>query len=109
MSTPTPSDPPDAVLFDLDGTLVDSERANVESVVLAVRHHGAELTEEERGFVIGHSWNEIYKMIARNHALAVPMRELIDLAVAEKDLLLAKTGHRALPGAVALVRQAGCG
>ena len=70
-----PLDPtPDAFLFDLDGTLVDSERANVESVVLAVRRYGAELTEEERGFVIGHSWNEIYKMIARNHALTVPMR-----------------------------------
>ena len=103
--TPSGDGAPDAFLFDLDGTLVDSERANVESVVLAVRHHGAELTEEERGFVIGHSWNEIYKMIARNHALAVPMRELIDLAVAEKDALLAKTGHRALPGAVALVRR----
>jgi HAD superfamily hydrolase (TIGR01509 family) len=33
------------------------------------------------------------------------MRELIDLAVAEKDVLLAKTGHRALPGAVALVQR----
>ena len=97
--------PPEAFLFDLDGTLVDSERANVESVVLAVRRHGAELTEEERGFVIGHSWNEIYKMIARNHALTIPMRELIDQAVAEKDALLAKTGHRALPGAVALVQR----
>jgi HAD superfamily hydrolase (TIGR01509 family) len=105
MSRLTASDAPDAFLFDLDGTLVDSERANVESVVLAVRHHGAELNEEERGFVIGHSWNEIYKMIARNHALTVPMRELIDLAVAEKDGLLAKTGHRALPGAVALVQR----
>jgi HAD superfamily hydrolase (TIGR01509 family) len=105
MTTEAAKAPPDAFLFDLDGTLVDSERANVESVVLAVRHYGAELTEEERGFVIGHSWNEIYKMIARNHALTVPMRELIDVAVAEKDALLAKTGHRALPGAVALVQR----
>ena len=44
-------------------------------------------------------------MIARNHALTVSMRELIDAAVAEKDALIAKTGHRALPGAVALVRR----
>jgi len=96
---------PEAFLFDLDGTLVDSERANVESVVLALRRYGAEMTDDERGFVIGHSWNEIYAMVARNHALTVPMRELIDVAVVEKDALLAKTGHRALPGAVNLVRR----
>ena len=104
-SSNSPADAPEAFLFDLDGTLVDSERENVESVVRAVRRYGAEMTSEERGFVIGHSWNEIYKMIARNHALTVPMRELIDVAVGEKDALLAKTGHRALPGAVALVQR----
>ena len=82
---------PEAFLFDLDGTLVDSERENVESVVLALRRYGAEMTDEERGFVVGHSWNEIYAMVVRNHALAVPMRELIDAAVDEKDAMLAKT------------------
>ena len=60
---------PEAILFDLDGTLVDSERENVESVVLAVRRLGAELSAEERAFVIGHSWNEIHALIARNHGL----------------------------------------
>jgi HAD superfamily hydrolase (TIGR01509 family) len=96
---------PDAFLFDLDGTLVDSERENVESVVLAVRRYGAELTDEERGFVVGHSWNEIYAMLARNHNLTVGMHELIAEAVREKDALLAASGHRALPGAVALVQR----
>ena len=91
---------PEAFLFDLDGTLVDCERENVESVVLALRRYGAEMTDEERGFVIGHSWNEIHAMVVRNHALTVPMGELIAAAVDEKDAILAKSGHRALPGAV---------
>lgn len=98
---------PAAILFDLDGTLVDSERENVESVVLAVRRLGAELSGEERAFVIGHSWNEIHAMIARNHGLSVSMTELIASAVAEKRDLLAATGYRALPGAVAAVRRLG--
>lgn len=96
---------PDAFLFDLDGTLVDSERENIESVVRASRRHGAELSDEERQFVIGHSWNEIYEMIARHHALPVTMPQLIAEAVAEKRALIATTGYRPLPGAVAAVER----
>ncbi len=96
---------PEAFLFDLDGTLVDSERENIESVVRALRRHGAEMTDEERRFVVGHSWNEIYAMVARNHGLKMGMRELIDAAVEEKDALVDEGGIRALPGAVALVRR----
>jgi sugar-phosphatase len=95
----------DAFLFDLDGTLVDSERENIESVVLAVRRHGAEMSPEERQFVIGHSWNEIYAMVAHNHALALPMHQLITEAVAEKRALIAVSGFRPLPGAVNAVKR----
>ena len=97
----------DAILFDLDGTLVDSERENVESVVLAVRRWGAELSSEERAFVIGHSWNEIHARIAAAHGLDVSMTALIAAAVDEKRALLAHDGYRALPGAVAAVRRLG--
>lgn len=96
---------PEAILFDLDGTLVDSERENVESVVLAVRRLGAEISAQERAFVIGHSWNEIHAMVARNHGLRVTMPALIALAVEEKRGLLAAGGYRALPGATASVRR----
>jgi HAD superfamily hydrolase (TIGR01509 family) len=98
---------PDAILFDLDGTLVDSERENVESVVLATRRLGAELSAEERAFVIGHSWNEIHALIAGNHRLSISMTDLIASAVAEKRELLASTGYRALPGALSAVRRLG--
>jgi HAD superfamily hydrolase (TIGR01509 family) len=94
---------PEAVLFDLDGTLVDSERENVESVVLAARRYGVELTEEERLFIVGHSWNEIHATITRNHDLHVGMHEMIAAAVHEKQALVERNGFRVLPGAVALV------
>jgi HAD superfamily hydrolase (TIGR01509 family) len=103
MTTPTAF--PAAFLFDLDGTLVDSERENVESVVLAARQYGVELSAEERAFVIGHSWNEIYTLVTQNHDWRIPMRELIDRAADERTALFAKSGFRALPGAVATVRR----
>jgi len=97
--------PPEAILFDLDGTLVDSERENVESVALAVRRWGAELSDGERAFVIGHSWNEIHALIAGNHRLDIAMPELIAMAVDEKRTLVDKTGFRALPGAEAAIQR----
>ena len=94
---------PVAILFDLDGTLVDSERANVESVVLACRVLGVELDEEERRFIVGHSWNEIHARIVAKTGLTVGMEALIARAVDEKRALLAASGHHPLPAAVETV------
>ncbi len=94
-----------AVLFDLDGTLVNSEPINVESVVLAVARHGKELGPEERQFVVGHSWNEIHDLICRRTGLTVSMDALIAEAVEEKRALVERSGLPSLPGAVAIVRR----
>ena len=96
---------PAAVLFDLDGTLVNSEPLNVESVVLAVRRLGGELDADDRQFVIGHSWNEIHQRISAKHRLSVTMSDLIASAVEQKRGLVREQGMPILPGAVALVRR----
>jgi HAD superfamily hydrolase (TIGR01509 family) len=97
--------PDKAVLFDLDGTLVDTERENVESVVLAARRWKVELGADMRTFIVGHSWNEIHARIQREYGLHVEMGVLIAAAVEEKRVLFAKQGYQALPGALALVRR----
>jgi HAD superfamily hydrolase (TIGR01509 family) len=97
--------PDRAVLFDLDGTLVDTERENVESVVLAARRWRVELGTDMRTFIVGHSWNEIHARIQRDYGLKVDMGVLIAAAVEEKRILFAEQGYHALPGALDLVRR----
>lgn len=94
-----------AVLFDMDGTLVDTERENVESVVLAARRWNIELDQDMRRFIVGHSWNEIYSRIKREYGFAPGMSVLVDAAVEEKRALFASKGFEPLPGADGLVRR----
>jgi HAD superfamily hydrolase (TIGR01509 family) len=94
-----------AVLFDLDGTIVDSERDNVESVVLAMRRLGKEMTALERAFVIGHSWRDIHAMLVKGHGITMSMDDLITLAIEEKNGLIAAKGYRELPGARSLIER----
>jgi len=74
-------------------------------VVLACRTYGVELTEADRLFIIGHSWNEIHQRLAAGHGLAVPMETLIAQAVDEKRSLMKTSGYRALLAAVETVRR----
>jgi len=99
----------EAVLFDLDGTLVDSERESAESMARVLARQGLTATQAQRDFVIGHSWNEIYALLQQDFgpALALPLQELIDRSAAERVHVIAEMGLTIMPGAVAAVRRLG--
>src|SRR5437773_2264451 len=87
-----------AVLLDLDGTLVDSERQNTESVARALARVGRRLTEQERAFIVGHGWREIYALIERNGPTGLSFDALKQAATREKIELLRADGLTVLPG-----------
>lgn len=94
-----------AVLFDLDGTLADTERQNAEAVARVLARAGRPLSDEERAFVIGHGWNEIYHHLVGNGGIRFGYEELMHAAGEERVRLVGEEGLDVLPGAVETVRR----
>ena len=94
-----------AVLFDLDGTLADTERQNAEAVARVLERAGRPLSDEEREFVIGHGWHEIYHHLVGNGGIKLGYEELMHKAGDERVRIVDEEGLDVLPGAVDTVRR----
>jgi HAD superfamily hydrolase (TIGR01509 family) len=94
-----------AVLFDLDGTLADTERQNAEAVARVLERAGRPLSDEEREFVIGHGWHEIYHHLVENGGVRLGYEELMHKAGQERVRLVDEEGLDVLPGAVETVQR----
>ena len=94
-----------AILFDLDGTLLDSERESAEAMARALRAGlDVEIGQAERDFIIGRSWVDIYEHLQAVHGpLGWTRDELIAATAAERERVFAEVGVTVLPGAVAAV------
>jgi beta-phosphoglucomutase len=67
-----------AIIFDLDGTLVDSEPFNVEIEKLQFRLNELSISEEEHRKYLGISSDVMWRDIAQRHNLTLPVDELIE-------------------------------
>jgi HAD superfamily hydrolase (TIGR01509 family) len=86
-------------LFDLDGTLVDSERETAEAMVRALTEAGIVAEQYDRDHIVGRSWVAIYDSLrARYPALAWSREELIVRTARRRDEVFAELGITVLPG-----------
>lgn len=97
---------PAALCFDLDGTLVDSEGEAADSIELAMRPLGRPLSADERDFVVGHGFVEIYKYIYNHGGLPLSEAEFEELVFRARVELFRSRGAAELPGARTIVRWA---
>lgn len=88
-----------AVLFDLDGTLVDSERESAEAMARALRDHGVEIDQSDRDYIVGRSWVAIYDQLRSRYPLRWTRDELIAATAEHRDRVFAESGITTLPGA----------
>ncbi|MEJ7603840.1 MAG: HAD family phosphatase [Kofleriaceae bacterium] len=92
-------------LFDLDGTLVDSERETAEAMARALlRGQGIAIEQYDRDFIVGRSWLAIYDSLqARYPQLAWSRAETIAQTAILRDEVFAELGITVLPGARAVL------
>ena len=87
-------------LFDLDGTLVDSERETAEAMARALVSHGVAVEQSDRDFIVGRSWVAIYDNLkARYPHLTWTRAETIAHTEAMRDDVFAERGVTVLPRA----------
>jgi HAD superfamily hydrolase (TIGR01509 family) len=88
------------VLFDLDGTLVHSERESAEAMARALATAGVVINQGDRDFMIGRSWVEIDRHLRLRHPdYRWSRAELIERTAAEREAIIEADGLTILPGA----------
>jgi HAD superfamily hydrolase (TIGR01509 family) len=88
-----------AILFDLDGTLVDTERESAEALRRVLDRRGMVMSAEEIEFVFGHSWLQIHEHLRAHHGAKLPdLESLIAVSSAEREVVLREQGVRVMPG-----------
>ncbi len=91
---------PQAVLFDLDGTLVDCERESGEAMAWVLAKAGICIGQEDRDFLVGRSWTAIYQHLCVRYSSLLMSQEALVAAIAtRRQAALAPRGLLVLPGA----------
>jgi HAD superfamily hydrolase (TIGR01509 family) len=88
-------------LFDLDGTLIDSERETAEAMARALeRGQGIRVEQYDRDFIIGRSWIAIYDSLrSRYPQLTWNREETVAQTALYRDEVFDELGITVLPGA----------
>lgn len=106
MSTPSQAHRPDAALWDLDGTLLDTEPLWKRAEHALVAEHGGVWTDEDALAIVGSDLIEAAEYIRRRAGIAVPAADIVERLV---DDVIAGIGDTPAwrPGARELLAELG--
>jgi HAD superfamily hydrolase (TIGR01509 family) len=93
-----------AIIFDMDGTLVHSEQAAQDAIETTMRGLGKQLTSEQRDYIVGRAWQEIWAKMGGDAAMGLTLAGFIERYIGEYERL-SRAHSTELPGARAVVRR----
>lgn len=93
----------EAVFFDMDNTLVDTEWAAARAVRLAVESFNGSFDPGDEAGVIGLPWSTIFDSVISKYELPIDREDFKNLVLATKAKLMADD-PRILPGAIEAVK-----
>lgn len=96
--TPPPAAPFAAVLFDMDGLLLDSERLHRRSLQRAGREVGFPISDTLYGRLIGRGWGDTLRVLREEFGPGIPLERLQALAGRFQDELVDAEGVPLKPG-----------
>ncbi len=86
-----------AVIFDMDGVIIDSEPLHARAAVLALADYGVTLTTEYCYSFIGSTAKHMLEVIRDTYHLPVSLSELVEANARAKAQLVAKEGYPPIP------------
>ena len=94
---------PAAVIFDMDGTLLDTERMSKRAWPVAAASLGVDFDADLPMAMVGHNTRDCAQMIIERHGPAFPVDKLMQAMRDAYDNLVEREGIVVMPGAIDLI------
>lgn len=94
-----------AIIFDMDGVIVDSEPMHATANEIALRSFGLDKPAEYYLGYAGTSKLTMMELLIKKHNLNATAMELVKAADAQNDIILDKNGFTEVEGACALIKR----
>lgn len=93
-----------AIIFDMDGVIIDSEPQHAQAALQVFRRHGADTDYAYCASFIGSSTRAMTEDAIDRFGFSMPAEELLKEMNAEKKAILKEEGYHILPGIKELIR-----
>lgn len=85
------------ILFDLDGTIIDTEPQAYEAILQCTREWGLRVTKEDAASVAGKKWEVAFDLLFEKHPMPLPKEEASN-AIIQRYQTLVRANPTFLPG-----------